>query len=119
MREKINQTIKYFLPILFTVYAGLVIAYTHVHIINGVIIVHSHVQADNQTDKGEDHPHTNSELVLYNQLSCILTHSFEIPFVQIEEPLQTIKIIPFFCSNTVSIVSKFISSNLLRAPPTL
>ncbi len=117
MKERLNQTIRYFLPILFAVYAGLVISFTHVHIINGVIIAHSHVQWGDKESDPQDNPHTDSELVLYNQLSAISTVSLEAPTIDLSDPEQSVTVIPFVCNTVVAHLSEAITSNLLRAPP--
>lgn len=117
MKEKLNQTIRYFLPILFAVYAGLVISFTHVHIINGVIIVHSHVQwGDNESDP-QDNPHSDSELVLYNQLSSIITTYLDTSTIDLGEPVRAVGVVHFFCDNLIALISEVGSSNHLRAPP--
>lgn len=40
--EKLRRIMKYFLPLLFLTYWGGVLLFTHSHVVNGVIIVHSH-----------------------------------------------------------------------------
>lgn len=45
----------------------MLVSFTHVHIINGVTIVHSHPYDNNPTD----HKHTGAELQLLQQLSTI------------------------------------------------
>lgn len=40
--EKLRRIMKYFLPLLFLTYWGGVTLFTHSHVVNGVIIVHSH-----------------------------------------------------------------------------
>lgn len=117
MKEKMNQTVRYFLPILFAVYAGLVISFTHVQIINGVIIVHSHVQwGDNESDP-QDNPHSDSELILYNQLSAIFTIYLDTPAIDLKEPVRVVGVVPFFCDNLTALISELTPSNHLRAPP--
>lgn len=117
MKERLNQTVRYFLPILFAVYAGLVISFTHVHIINGVIIVHSHVQwGDNESDP-QDNPLSDSELILYNQLSAIFTTYLDTPAIDLKEPMRVVGVVPFFCDNLTALISELTPSNHLRAPP--
>lgn len=43
MKSKITPILRYFLPLLFTLYLGGITLFTHPHIVNGVVIVHSHV----------------------------------------------------------------------------
>ena len=53
--EKLRNILKWFLPLLFIAYLGGITLFTHSHVVNGVIIVHSH------PFKGE-HQHTEVEL---------------------------------------------------------
>lgn len=57
------------LPGLFILYLGSIISFTHVHIINGVTIVHSHLYPNNAD--GTQQEHTGTELQLLHQLSTI------------------------------------------------
>jgi len=68
--DKFRPYLKFSLPLLFTVYVGFLIAFTHVHIVNGVTIVHSHPY---QKTNGEpqDHEHNYAEFQLLHQLSTI------------------------------------------------
>ena len=54
MKKHIVHILRYFLPLLFTLYLGGITFFTHPHVVNGVIIVHSHVF------NGE-HEHTSVE----------------------------------------------------------
>lgn len=67
MKEKCAKFMKFVLPVLFIVYTGMLVSFTHVHIINGVTIVHSHPYDKSPTD----HQHTGAELQLLHQLSTI------------------------------------------------
>ncbi len=40
--EKLRRIIKFILPLIFILYWGGVTLFTHSHVVNGVIIVHSH-----------------------------------------------------------------------------
>lgn len=40
--EKLRSIMKFFLPYLFIFYLGGITLFTHTHVVNGVIIVHSH-----------------------------------------------------------------------------
>lgn len=70
MRDKCAKYMKFVLPVLFMLYMGGIISFTHVHIINGVTIVHSHPYHHN-ADGTTDHEHTGTELQLLHQLSTI------------------------------------------------
>lgn len=67
MKEKCMNIIRIMLPVLFIVYTGMLVSFTHVHIINGVTIVHSHPY----NDDSPNHTHTGAELQLLHQLSTI------------------------------------------------
>lgn len=69
MKDKCTKYIRFALPILFMLYLGGIISFTHVHIINGVTIVHSHPYKNNPN--GPKHEHTGSELQLLHQISTI------------------------------------------------
>lgn len=68
--EKFRKYLRIALPALFIAYLGCLIAFTHVHIVNGVTIVHSHPY--HKTDDGRpDHEHGYAEFQLLHQLSTI------------------------------------------------
>lgn len=68
--EKYRKYLRIALPALFIAYLGCLIAFTHVHIINGVTIVHSHPY--HKTDDGRpNHEHGYAEFQLLHQLSTI------------------------------------------------
>lgn len=54
MKKHLTNILKLFLPLLFIAYLGGITLFTHSHVVNGVIIVHSH------PFKGE-HEHTTVE----------------------------------------------------------
>lgn len=68
--DRFTKYLKIALPTLFIAYLGCLIAFTHVHIINGVTIVHSHPyhKNDNGTSGNE---HTYAEFQLLHQLSTV------------------------------------------------
>ena len=55
MKKHLIHILKLFLPLIFIAYLGGITLFTHSHVVNGVIIVHSH------PFKGE-HQHTEVEL---------------------------------------------------------
>ena len=68
--EKFRKYLRIALPALFIAYLGCLISFTHVHIVNGVTIVHSHPY--HKTDDGQpDHEHGYAEFQLLHQLSTI------------------------------------------------
>ena len=68
--EGIRKYLRIALPLLFISYLGCLIAFTHVHIVNGVTIVHSHPyqKNDDGTPKKE---HNYAEFQLLHQLSVL------------------------------------------------
>ena len=68
--DRLRKYLRILLPALFIAYLGCIIAFTHVHIVNGVTIVHSHPY--HKTDDGRpDHEHGYAEFQLLHQLSTI------------------------------------------------
>jgi len=59
------------LPLLFITYLGFLIAFTHVHIVNGVTIVHSHPYQKSADGTPAEHEHNYAEFQLLHQLSVI------------------------------------------------
>ena len=57
--DRLRKYLRILLPALFIAYLGCIIAFTHVHIVNGVTIVHSH------------HEHGYAEFQLLHQLSVL------------------------------------------------
>lgn len=66
--EKLRNILKWFLPLLFIAYLGGITLFTHSHVVNGVIIVHSH------PFKGE-HQHTETQVETIFFLSSFVTSS--------------------------------------------
>ena len=78
--DRLRKYLRILLPALFIAYLGCIIAFTHVHIVNGVTIVHSHPyhKTDDHRpfyDTGEngrsDHEHGYAEFQLLHQLSVL------------------------------------------------
>lgn len=68
--NKLRKYLNILLTSLFIVYLGCLIAFTHVHIINGVTIVHSHPYQQN-SDGSPLEEHSYAEFQLLHQLSTI------------------------------------------------
>lgn len=68
--DTLRKYLRILLPALFIAYLGCIIAFTHVHIVNGVTIVHSHPH--HKTDDGRpDHEHSYAQFQLLHQLSVL------------------------------------------------
>ena len=66
---------RYFLPILFVSYLVSLTFFAHVHVVNGVTIVHSH-----PFKKGAAHKHSTVELLLVHFLSHLTTDGAAVVF---------------------------------------
>ncbi len=66
MKEILKRIIRIFLPLLFITYLGGITLFTHSHVINGVVIVHSH------PFKGK-HQHNEAQLETIFFLSVFLS----------------------------------------------
>ena len=107
--EKLRNILKWFLPLLFIAYLGGITLFTHSHVVNGVIIVHSH------PFKGE-HEHTETQVETIFFLSSFVTSS--LPAVLFVAPAYLI----LLCVLTVPGVEriKCVKARCgisLRAPP--
>lgn len=58
--EKLRRIMRYFLPLLFLTYWGGITLFTHSHVVNGVIIVHSH-----PFKAGHQHTQEQAETVFF------------------------------------------------------
>ena len=84
MKRLLVHIMRYFLPILFVSYLAGITFFTHMHVVNGVTIVHSH-----PFKKGAAHSHSTVELQLIHFLShwttdgttAFATLSLFIPFL--------------------------------------
>lgn len=72
VKDILRPFLRVLLPILFISYMGSVISFTHVHIVDGVTIVHAHPhETDDQSAAG--HTHTLAQFQLLHQLYTILS----------------------------------------------
>lgn len=109
MRVKRRILVPILLLALFTAYQVSITMFTHVHYVNGVMIVHSHPSSN------KHHTHTKSELVVIHNLSIIHTlegHSFTLcevkaPVIYVLEPMLVTSFVTSVHLNPLS----------LRAPP--
>lgn len=72
VKKKINHIIRFFFPFVFLFYLGGMSLFTHTHVVNGVIIVHSHPGKDG-------HTHTTGQIETIFFLSHFLTSGDVIP----------------------------------------
>ena len=116
MSGLVSTYFRWILPVIFILYYGGIISFTHVHVVNGVTIVHSHPY------KGQDaaggHQHSLHELQLYHQLSVVS---------QEDDAIQPLGIPPFYplfvCLLDVEVQADATQADVfsfyLRAPPSL
>lgn len=102
---------RFFLPILFIFYVGGITLFTHTHVVNGVIIVHSHPYK-------AEHTHTAQQAETIFFLSSLYTYG-DIP--QPLTPVLWLILLGILVAPAVS--NKPLSSTYgvisLRAPPVL
>lgn len=90
MKRLVLHTMRFFFPILFIGYLASITFFAHVHVVDGVTIVHSH-----PFKKGAAHQHSTFELLLIHFLSHLTTDgtavlfalSLFIPFLLCSLPL--------------------------------
>lgn len=110
VNDKWRKFLKIFLPVLFIIYLGGIITFTHIHIENGVTVVHSHPFKD------ANHKHTGSELQFLHQISTILLTGSIAPlfvFGVIAPVIYTRTCLPANFLYRLSLKGTY----LLRAPP--
>ncbi len=82
VQNGLDKILKYSLLVLFIGYYGSITLFTHTHIVNGVVITHSHPYNFFKCEKNEQgeriplHHHTKNEYVLIHTLSHFLTIVF-------------------------------------------
>lgn len=114
MRKKVFiQYLKWFLPLLFITFINGKIFFTHSHLENDLIVVHSH--PFNKSEK-TTHNHTSKELISIE----LQTHGFStdaiVPHIEINSPLQYLVHHDYSYDDKVSYTQET-NTNLLRAPP--
>lgn len=104
---------RYFLPMLFVSYLASLTLFTHVHVINGVTIVHSH-----PFKKGAVHQHSTVELIHIHFLSLLAADDKVLVFA-------LSLFMPFLLCLLVGrpqcayLQAPYYGVNALRAPPVL
>lgn len=107
--------LKVVLPILFIGYLACIVSFTHVHIVNGVTIVHSHPY-NKKTNPPSEHQHTGQQLQLYQQFSSIQAEGDIYCSIQLTPTYVNETILLFPSVNNMFILSLTDAFNL-RAPP--
>lgn len=93
----------------FLVYYAIISAYAHVHVVNGVMVVHSHPFSD-------QHTHTAGQTLVLHYLTDF--HSLEASAPQfVESPFQPVFLIDYSEHVPTCLLPEFYSGLGLRAPP--
>ncbi|MDL2222162.1 hypothetical protein LJC35_06385 [Parabacteroides sp. OttesenSCG-928-N08] len=117
MRQRLRSFFKWFLPILFIVYCGGITCSTHVHIEDGIMIVHAH-PFKKSTDTGT-HTHTSlEEIILFHTISSIQALDGAVHSLCLENSIQSIT---FLLRPATSLfeTSWYAGNISLRAPPAI
>lgn len=75
MKRLLLHIMRYFLPILFVSYLASLTLFSHVHVVNGITVVHSHPYK-----KGATHQHSIFELIHIQLLSQLTTDGEGVAF---------------------------------------
>ncbi len=107
-RTWIRMTASLFLNV-FVVYYAIISAYAHVHVVNGVMVVHSHPFSD-------QHSHTAGQTLVLHFLTDF--HSLEAsePLI-VDTPFQPVFFIDYAEHVPTCLLPEFDSGIGLRAPP--
>ena len=112
-RKLLEQYVKWLLPLLFIFFINGKTLYTHAHVIDDILVVHSH-----PFKKGEStpHNHTSKELIAIDFHTNSHSTDAIIPHIEINSPIFT-----FSCHDYIQKDKVFLSAEnnnvLLRAPP--
>jgi len=115
MKQLYLKYLKILFPVLFIAYLGGIISFTHVHVVNGITIVHSHPFSTNG-DVPVDHQHTGTELQLLHQISTILQADNAVSFTNITTFLPAVRVLLSKPIKQYHLLPQK-DSNQLRAPP--
>ncbi|WP_158712857.1 hypothetical protein [Parabacteroides pacaensis] len=116
MKPILRKYLKWVLPVIFIGYFGIVSLFEHTHIVNGVVVVHSH--PFKSLPEGAAHHHTANQLQLFYFLShfsagegCVYSLALSLSLV-----LLVRYSVPLISSGFISRIRDAIS---LRAPPVI
>lgn len=108
-----NQLLKWFLPLLFITFINGKIFFTHSHLIDDSIVVHSHPF---HKSENTNHNHTTKELIAIE----FHTHGFStdtiVPHIEIKSPIQLLAHHVYSYEDKILFL-KETNTTLLRAPP--
>ena len=110
MKRLYLSILKWFLPVLFISYMAGITLFTHSHVVNGVIVVHSH-----PFKAGHTHTDTQLETIFY--LSLLQTSGETNTSVALPCWLIPLGLILFVC--TMGVPYRPCADILTRGPPSL
>ncbi|MBB4045444.1 hypothetical protein GGR06_003258 [Bacteroides reticulotermitis] len=113
MKRLLLQSMRYFLPILFVSYMASITFFGHVHVVNGVVVVHSH-----PFKKSANHQHSTVELQLIHFLS-ILTVDDLPPTLSIAQFIPSLLFTLLDNCQSLSCHAPYHGVVGLRAPPAI
>ncbi len=111
-----RKIVHYFLLILFLGYFVSITSFTHRHIINGIVVVHSHPYNPFNNDKPINHQHSQNGLVVIDLLSHFSTTALLL-VVFIDAIRIVLRSVVYSNFNEHVRRLLFLYSNGLRAPP--
>lgn len=114
MRKKVFiQSLKWFLPLLFITFINGQIFFTHSHLTDNSIVVHSH--PFNKSEK-TTHNHTTKELIAIELHTHGHSTAAIVPHIEINSPVQYLTHHDYSYEDKI-VFTQETNTNLLRAPP--
>ncbi len=106
---------KLLLLLFLACYANITL-FSHIHVMDGVVIVHSHFYLKGHLDEGNQSPHSEEEIEFINAIGKVVAEAQSLVHVAISN--IAIEIHPHFAELLVSIAAATMCAlPLLRAPP--
>lgn len=113
MKRKHLFVLKWFYPVLFTLYVSGITLFTHTHIVNSLLVVHSH--PFKFTDSST-HEHSEKEIQLLDQIFNTSITNDIVPSINLSGILSS-NTIYYPDLNLQDQIYRFTSPLHLRAPP--
>lgn len=113
MKRLLLHIMRYFLPILFVSYLAGITFFTHMHVVGGVTIVHSH-----PFKKAAAHSHSVVELLLIDFLSHLITDG-SVALLALSLFIPFLLCLLLRCAQRTNCNSPYHGVASLRAPPVI
>ena len=109
-----KKIISFFFIVLFTSYYASTSLFSHIHIINGATITHSHIHTDahHNTKNGGHNGHSITLIAQISQLAYLDFSCYDVP-----NPLEFLLYKNNFTATTHWVPSVYFQNLSLRAPP--